>query len=68
MTKAKLTGFLGKIDDAFPCKHLTIDLNEKCEEDLQPAKLAKELLRVGGAHKPDAMNFGPNQEVLMKDL
>ena len=40
-----------------------MDINEKCAEDLQPEKLAKELLRVGGAHKPDKMSFGPDQEV-----
>merc|ERR1712130_587249 len=68
MTKAKLTGSIGKIDDQFPCKHLTIDINEKCADDLSPKKMAKELLRVGGAHKPDKIEFGPNQEVLVKDL
>eukprot|EP01084_Bolivina_argentea_P129080 228040_1 len=68
MVKAKLTPTLGKIDDNFPCKHLTLDLNEKCEDDLSPTKLATELLRVGGAHKPDRMAFGPNQVVNVKDL
>eukprot|EP01084_Bolivina_argentea_P005851 11056_1 len=68
ITKAKLTTSLGKIDDQFPCKHLSLDINEKCADDLTPKKLAVELLRVGGAHKPDKMNFGPNQEVFMKDL
>ncbi len=30
--------------------------------------MATELLSIGGAHKPDKMEFGPNQEVLMADL
>merc|ERR1712157_28509 len=68
MSKAKLTPSLGKIDDHFPCKHLTVDINEKCAEDLAPKKLAKELLRVGGAHKPDKMNFGPDQDVDVKSM
>mmetsp|Transcript_62975 Transcript_62975/g.100029 ORF Transcript_62975/g.100029 Transcript_62975/m.100029 type:complete len:259 (-) Transcript_62975:1020-1796(-) len=66
MTKAKLTPALGKIDDHFPCKHLTLDLNEKCEADLAPEKLARELLRVGGAHKPDQISFGPGQDIDVK--
>merc|ERR1712048_137674 len=61
MQKAKLTGSVGKIDGRFPCKHLTIDISEKCADDLEPKKLVKELLRVGGAHKPDKMSFGPDQ-------
>jgi len=68
MQKAKLTGSIGKIDGRFPCKHLTIDCSEKCADDLEPKKLVKELLRVGGAHKPDKMSFGPDQEVILKDL
>merc|ERR1712039_30539 len=68
MQKAKLTGSVGKIDGRFPCKHLTIDISEKCADDLEPKKLVKELLRVGGAHKPDKMSFGPDQEVILKDL
>eukprot|EP01083_Nonionella_stella_P157397 511010_1 len=68
ITKAKLTTSLGKIDDQFPCKHLSLDINEKCADDLTPKKLAVELLRVGGAHKPDKMVFGPNQEIIAKDL
>ena len=68
MKKAKLTPSLGKIDDQFPCKHLTMDISEKCAEDLDPVKLTKELLRIGGAHKPDKMSFGPDQEVILKEL
>merc|ERR1711971_212031 len=68
MQKAKLTGSIGKIDGRFPCKHLTIDVSEKCADDLEPKKLVRELLRVGGAHKPDKMSFGPDQEVILKDL
>merc|ERR1712154_112487 len=68
MSKAKLTPSLGKIDDNFPCKHLTVDITEKCADDLAPKNLAKELLRVGGAHKPDTMSFGPDQDVDVKSL
>jgi len=68
MSKAKLTPTLGKIDDQFPCKHLTLDINEDAANELKPEKLATELLRVGGAHKPDVMSFGPDQEVEVKSL
>eukprot|EP00487_Bulimina_marginata_P005332 TRINITY_DN23113_c0_g1_i1.p1 TRINITY_DN23113_c0_g1~~TRINITY_DN23113_c0_g1_i1.p1 ORF type:complete len:140 (+),score=15.81 TRINITY_DN23113_c0_g1_i1:105-524(+) len=63
MSKAKLTPSTGKIGDQFPCKHLTIDLSEDCADTLDPDGLTKELLRVGGAHKPDLFNFGPDQVV-----
>merc|ERR1719410_2724951 len=68
MQKAKLTPSMGKIDDNFPCKHLTLRLSEDCSNDLDPTKLATELLRVGGAHKPDKMSFGPDQDVDVKAL
>jgi len=68
VAKAKLTTSMGKIDDKFPCKHLTMDLNEKCADDMKPIKMAKELLRVGGAHKPDKISFGPDQDVDVKSL
>ena len=35
---------------------------------MQPNKLAKELLRVGGAHKPDKISFGPDQDVDVKSM
>ena len=53
MDKAKLTPTLGKISDCFPVKHLSLDAYEdSCEHKLNPRKLARELLRIGGAHKP----------------
>mmetsp|Transcript_21603 Transcript_21603/g.34682 ORF Transcript_21603/g.34682 Transcript_21603/m.34682 type:complete len:261 (-) Transcript_21603:156-938(-) len=66
MKKAKITPSLGKIGDSFPCKHLTLDLSENCEADITPEKLARELLRVGGAHKPDLISFGPGQDIDVK--
>lgn len=45
-----------------------LDINENCADDLKPEKMATELLRVGGAHKPDTMNFGPDQDVDVKSL
>jgi len=68
MSKAKLTPTLGAIDDQFPCKHLTLDVaDEDCAETLNPRKMAQELLRVGGGHKPSTMSFGPNQEGLLQE-
>lgn len=68
ITKAKMTTYLGKIDDHFPCKHLTMNINEKCEEDMEPKKMATELLRIGGAHKPDTISFGAGQDVDVDSL
>jgi hypothetical protein len=63
MKKAKLTPQLGKIADVFPVKHISLDSNEDCDATLDPSALTKEFLRVGGAHKPDAYEFGPGQSV-----
>ncbi|ETO37012.1 hypothetical protein RFI_00050 [Reticulomyxa filosa] len=60
MQKAKITPKLGKIGDAFPVKHLTYDLTEDLG-NFTIDSLAKEFLRVGGAHKPDSFDFGPDQ-------
>ncbi|ETO36873.1 actin binding protein [Reticulomyxa filosa] len=60
MLKGKLTPKLGKIGDAFPVKHLTYDLTEDLVGFTIDA-IAREMLRVGGAHKPDSFDFGPNQ-------
>merc|ERR1712013_467744 len=68
ITKAKMTTYLGKIDDHFPCKHLTMNINEKCADDMEPKKMATELLRIGGAHKPDTISFGADQDVDVKSL
>jgi len=68
ITKAKMTTYLGKIDDHFPCKHLTMNVSEKCADDMEPTKMATELLRIGGAHKPDKISFGADQEVDVKSL
>jgi len=68
ITKAKMTTYLGKIDDHFPCKHLTMNINEKCEDDMEPKKMATELLRIGGAHKPDTISFGAGQDVDVDSL
>jgi len=68
ITKAKMTTYLGKIDDHFPCKHLTMNINEKCADDMAPKKMATELLRIGGAHKPDTISFGTDQDVDVKSL
>jgi len=68
ITKAKMTTYLGKIDDHFPCKHLTMNINEKCAEDMEPKKMATELLRIGGAHKPDTISFGAGQDVDVDSL
>ena len=87
ITKAKMATYLGKIDDHFPCKHLTVEsitrcnvfcagvlfcvqmsIDEKCADDMQPKKMATELLRIGGAHKPDTISFGADQDVDVKSL
>jgi len=65
MQKAKVTPKLGKIGDAFPVKHLTYDLTEDLA-NFTIDTIAKEMLRVGGAHKPDSFDFGPNQEFVCK--
>jgi len=60
MQKAKLTPKLGKISESFPVKHLTYDLSEDLT-DFSIETISREMLRVGGAHKPDSFDFGPNQ-------
>jgi len=65
MQKAKVTPKLGKIGDAFPVKHLTYDLTEDLS-NFTIDSLSKEFLRVGGAHKPDSFDFGPNQVFVCK--
>jgi len=57
MQKGKLTPRLGKIGDSFPVKHMTYDLTEDLS-NFTIETLAKEMLRVGGAHKPDSFDFG----------
>ena len=64
MKKAKLTPQLAKISDNFPVKHLTIDLTEDLT-NFDVESLAKEFLRVGGAHKPDKYVFGKDQEYVI---
>ena len=65
MQKAKLTPQLGKIEDQFPVKHMSLDLDENTISfEIEP--LAKEFLRIGGAHKPDAYVFGPGQKFNVK--
>jgi hypothetical protein len=59
--KGKVTPNMGLLDDLFPVKHLTLDLDSQLSGfELEP--LAREFLRVGGAHKPDSYDFGPEQE------
>jgi len=60
MQRAKMTPNLGKIGNAFPVKHLTYDLTEDLS-NFTVGIVSKEMLRVGGAHKPDSFDFGPNQ-------
>ena len=57
MQKAKLTPNLGAIADKFPVKHLSKDCDEEMK-DWTSEKLAKEFLRIGGAHKPSKYDFG----------
>ena len=64
MKKAKLTPQLAKIADHFPVKHLTVDLTEELT-NFDVESLAKEFLRVGGAHKPDKYVFGKDQEYVI---
>ena len=64
MKKAKLTPQLAKISEHFPVKHLTIDLTEDLT-NFDVESLAKEFLRVGGAHKPDKYVFGKDQEYVI---
>merc|ERR1712228_351954 len=59
MQKAKLTPCLGAMADQFQVKHLSKDCDETMK-DWTPEKLAKEFLRIGGAHKPSKYDFGPN--------
>lgn len=63
MSKAKLTPCMGAIDDQFPTKHLTVELSEQCGDMLTPEALSTQLLRIGGAHKPDRYEFGPGQNI-----
>jgi hypothetical protein len=60
MKKAKITPQLGKYGDNFPVKHLTLDLNDDLI-GFDVDALSREFLRVGGAHKPDSYEYGPNQ-------
>jgi len=57
MQKAKLTPNLGQIADQFAVKHLSKDADEDMK-DFTSEKLAKEFLRIGGAHKPARYDFG----------
>jgi len=57
MLKAKLTPNLGKIADNFQVKHISKDLDEEMVK-FNAAELAKEFLRIGGAHKPSRYDFG----------
>jgi len=59
MTKAKMTPNLGAIADQFQVKHLSKDADESMK-DWTPEHLAKEFLRIGGAHKPSKYDFGAN--------
>lgn len=58
MQKAKLTPNLGAFADQFQVKHLSKDADEEMK-GWTAEELAKEFLKVGGAHKPDRYNFGP---------
>lgn len=59
MQKAKLTPQLGDIADQFQVKHVSMDADEEMK-GWQPEALAKEFLRIGGAHKPSQYVFGPD--------
>jgi len=58
MQKAKLTPNLGAFADQFQVKHLSKDADEEMK-GWTAEELAKDFLKVGGAHKPDRYNFGP---------
>jgi len=58
MQKARLTPNLGALADKFQVKHLSKDADEAMK-GWTAAELAKEFLRIGGAHKPNKFNFGP---------
>ena len=57
MTKAGLISKMGNIEMNFKVRHLIVDLDESLQR-LDVERLAKEFLRVGGAHKPDRYDFG----------
>jgi len=65
MKKAKVTPNMGKYGDMFPVKHLTLDLNEDLI-GFSVEGLSREFLRVGGAHKPDSYEYGPDQKFDVK--
>ena len=56
--KAKVSVRLGEIAEQFPLKHVSMDADETMK-DWNPETWAKELLRIGGAHKPTQYDFGP---------
>jgi len=66
MQKAKLTPNLGAFADQFQVKHLSKDADEGMQ-DWTTEKLAKEFLRIGGAHKPKRYSFGPNATYTVPD-
>jgi len=66
MQKAKLTPNLGAFADQFQVKHLSKDADESMQ-DWTAEKLAKEFLRIGGAHKPKRYSFGPNAVYVVPD-
>lgn len=63
MKKAKAGTVGGKVDEMFPVKHISLDLSndEHLATQLSLERVAKEFLRVGGAHKPEFYDFGPGQ-------
>lgn len=59
MKKAKISAIGSNIDALFTSKHITMNINTAEVDSLNVTKIAKELLRVGGAHKPDFYQVGP---------
>jgi len=63
MQSARFGTISGDIDKNFGLKHVTKDLDEQdLDHWLAPEALAKEMLRVGGGHKPDVFMIGPGEQ------
>lgn len=61
MKKAKVSLISNDVSKLFP--GVSINMNVSDPSDLDKDNIAKELLKVGGAHKPTMFRFGPDCEV-----
>lgn len=66
LKKARAFIYSADIKKKFPAVQLSVELHKR--EELEAVDLAKEFLRVGGAHKPTCYKFGPDVEIQVEDL